>query len=353
MSISEYTRELKKYRTIVNNSYDAIVSLDVNGNISSWNKAAEKILGYKEQESLGQSLKMLSFGDSEKELMETLECLRNDISVVEKEWISLKKDGTPVNLSITMSPIKDDKGIFTGIAATARDITKQKLLEEELRKLDTFNVIGEMAASISHEIRNPMTTVRGFLQILSEKPGTESYKEYFSLMIDELDRANSIITEFLSLSRIKTADFSSADLNSLIYKIVPLLQADAISQNKEIKVISEEIPLLQLNEREIRQLVLNLTRNGLESMEDGGILTIHIYKEGEDVVLAISDQGKGIPDDIINNLGKPFVTSKPNGTGLGLAVCFGIVKRHQATIDVKTSPNGTTFFVRFKEVNMG
>ena len=193
-----------------------------------------------------------------------------------------------------------------------------------------------------------MTTVRGFLQLLSTKEDCLKYEEFFTLMIDELDRANSIISEFLSMGNTRLSNLQELNLNDILSDITPLLQGDAFNENKQIEINTSKVPNLQLNRNEIRQLILNLYRNGLEAMESGKTLTIRTYMENDDVVLAIEDQGSGIKPEVLEKLGTPFFSTKDNGTGLGLGVCYGIAARHNAKIDIETSSSGTTFFVRFK-----
>ncbi len=235
-----------------------------------------------------------------------------------------------------------------GVCCYFKDITEKKQYEQEMKRLSGLDLIGQMAAGISHEIRNPMTTVRGFLQLLSKKDECLAFHEYFTLMIDELDRANSIITEFLSMGNTRGADLSELDLNSIIHDISPLLEADAFNQHKQLQIQLTEIPRLQLNRNEIRQLLLNLYRNGLEAMAERKTLTIKTYMEKDDVVLAVADQGEGINPEVLEKLGTPFFSTKDNGTGLGLGVCYAIAARHRAKIEIETSPKGTTFFVKFQ-----
>jgi len=200
---------------------------------------------------------------------------------------------------------------------------------------------------IISEIRNPMTTVRGYLQLMGAKPWHSAKGSTFNLMISELDRANAIITEFLSLAQAKPTELKSQDLNDLLNKLYPLLEADTFNQNKQISFIPGEIPTLQLNEKEIIQLVLNLTRNGLEAMEETGCLRVESYVEDGKVVLAITDEGCGIPAENLRKVGMPFFTTKDSGTGLGLATCYKIAESHNAKIDIKSNSRGTTFFVSF------
>ncbi|MBB6445465.1 C4-dicarboxylate-specific signal transduction histidine kinase [Bacillus benzoevorans] len=247
-------------------------------------------------------------------------------------------------LEISVYPFDD------GICCYFKNITEKKKYEKEMKRLSGLDLIGQMAAGISHEIRNPMTTVRGFLQLLSTKDECSNFHEYFTLMIDELDRANSIITEFLSMGNTRTTDLQELDLNTIILDISPLLHADASNQNKQIRLeTSSAIPCLPLNRNEIRQLILNLYRNGLEAMSEGKILTIRTYMENGQVVLAVKDQGEGIKLEVLEKLGTPFFTTKDNGTGLGLGVCYAIAARHHAKIEIDTGSEGTTFFVKFEK----
>ena len=231
------------------------------------------------------------------------------------------------------------------ILSIITDITEQKQMEIEMLRMDRLNLVGEMAASIGHEIRNPMTAVRGFLQLFQYKYIED--KEFIDLMIEELDRANGIISEFLYLAKNKMVKLMPLNLNSVLKNIMPLVKASAAIQDKVIKVKMEEVPELLLDENEIRQLIFNLVNNGMESMSLGGEVSIKTSVENDNVVLAVQDQGKGIDKDLLKHLGTPFLTTKEEGTGLGLAVCYRIAARHNAKIEIDTNSTGTTFYVRF------
>lgn len=237
------------------------------------------------------------------------------------------------------------------ILAIARDITEHKQLERDMARLERMNLIGEMAASISHEVRNPMTTVRGFMQLFKGKKEFAGYSEYLDLMIEELDRANGIITEFLSLAKNRAVELKLANLNDIIRSLYPLLQADVLRRGQELSLELDNVSNLLVDEKDIRQLILNLVRNAMEAMESGGQVQIQTVQSGGEVILVVKDQGKGIPLDVIEQLGTPFFTTKEKGTGLGLSVCYRIADRHQAKINFETSDTGTQVFVRFKLVN--
>ena len=249
-----------------------------------------------------------------------------------------------------------------GRVLSFRDITKHKQAENAVQKseekfraemahLERLNLVGEMAAGIGHEVRNPMTIIRGFLQILINKKECMKYWEYYKLMIEELDRANDIITEFLSLAKERLVTRHSNNINVIIKSLLPLIEADAIIANKYIKVELTEIPDFLLDDKEIRQLILNLIRNGIDAMSPGGYLTIRTYIENDDIVLAVKDQGTGIIPEVLKKIGTPFFTTKEQGTGLGLAICYSIAARHNAIINVETSDRGTTFFIRFNNAD--
>jgi PAS domain S-box-containing protein len=238
------------------------------------------------------------------------------------------------------------------VLSAMNDVTQKRQLEKELARLSQMHLVGQMAANIGHEIRNPMTTVRGYLQLLGNKPELIPFRQQFSTMIEELDRANSIISEFLSLAKDKLTEMQPQNMNNIIQSLAPLLDANAITTNKNVLLDLGDIPELLIDEKEIRQLLLNLVSNGLEAMQSGGTLTIKTYLQSSNVVLAVIDEGAGIPPHVLDKLGTPFLTTKEYGTGLGLAVCFSIAARHNATIHVDSSQSGTTFSVKFRPINM-
>lgn len=228
------------------------------------------------------------------------------------------------------------------------NISELRQYQTEMSRLEIFNLIGEMSAGIAHEIRNPLTTIKGFLQLLENKREYYFHKEYFSLMISELDRANNIITEFLSLVKNKPVKKDWLNLNLIILNLLPLIEADAFNTDNYIETDCDQIKPLFADDKEMRQLILNLIRNGLEAMPPGKTLTIRTRMENGMVVLSVIDQGNGLTPEAMEKIGTPFFTTKDKGTGLGLATCYSIAARHNASIDFETGLNGTTFHVRFK-----
>ena len=236
-----------------------------------------------------------------------------------------------------------------GIVISRRDITRQKKMEEEMARLDQLNLVGAVAAGIGHEIRNPMTTVRGYLQLLGSKGAFTEYNSQFALMIDELDRANAIITEFLSMAKDRPIELKMQSVKKIVENIFPLIQADGLILDKYINLELDEVAEIPLDKKEMNQLILNLVLNASQSMSTGGTMIIRTFMDKEEIVLAVQDDGTGIAPEVLEKIGTPFFTTKESGTGLGLSVCYSIVARHNAKIDINTGSNGTTFFVRFKQ----
>lgn len=323
--------------SILDSMTDCFLAIDGNWNYTYINRASEIALGKSSEELLGKKM-------TEIFKINPIVKLKFEQVLAEKRSESFEVISEALNskwLEINAYPSED------GLICYFRDISARKSAEFEIARLDRLNLVGQLAAGIGHEIRNPMTTVRGYLQLLGTKAENLAQKPTYDLMISELDRANSIITEFLSLARTKQTELKYFNLNAIIGKIYPLLEADAFNQNKQIVFISGDIPDLQLNEKELTQLVLNLSRNGLEAMGDRGCLTIKVSLEEETVILSIQDEGSGIPTEDIKKLGTPFFTTKENGTGLGLATCYRIAESHNAKIVIDTCPQGTVFNVIF------
>lgn len=267
------------------------------------------------------------------------------IIIFRELFLKLKNDLTLFAESIVTDSANTYQSKFPEFTPVLNYISQQT---KKMTSLDRLNIVGEMAAGIAHEIRNPMTTVRGLLQFMQRKKEIEHYKENFSLMIDELDRANKIITEFLSLSKDKAFEFHEENLNTIINAILPLLQANILYNNSLLTLNLNPVSTMLADKNSIRQLILNLVKNSLDAMHTGGKITITTTQVDNKINLSIKDSGVGIPSDIQSKLGTPFFTTKENGTGLGLAICYRIVHRHDATLIIDSQLNqGTTCTISF------
>lgn len=228
------------------------------------------------------------------------------------------------------------------------DLTEHKQYEHELQRLSQLHLVGEVAAGIGHEVRNPMTTVRGFLQLMLMQGKNTLEPAYLQVMIEELDRANQIITEFLSLAKDHMVQLKRENLNDLIRKILPLIEADASVTGKIITTHLTDVESIEMDNKQITQLILNFIRNALEATGENGWIQLKTYMQDGRAVLVIEDNGPGIPADVVEQIWKPFYTTKENGSGLGLAICFSIANKHGASIDLSTGKEGTAFYVRFR-----
>lgn len=258
------------------------------------------------------------------------------------QHFEVMNDCSKVPVELKVSPNKD------GILVCVNDISERIEKEREQRYYDRLKVIGEMAAGVAHEVRNPMTTVKGFLQVLAENKDLEKYDSIFKLMVEEVDRVNNIISEFLNLAKNKPVDLKDSNINELITVLYPLLETRALKEGKNITLELGSIPMIKVDKNELRQLLLNMLNNALDAMESGKTVAIITYEENSEVVLCIKDEGRGIPDDLLDDIATPFVTGKEHGTGLGLPICYTIAKRNNAEIDFSTSSKGTTFYIRFR-----
>lgn len=338
-------RSEERFQMIFQNSPDMIIIFRAeNFKILEVNQRFLDVLGFSREELIGCYLGNLIFAEDRKQ--EILDQLSSCTTLQNFEMNLSTKTGEQISTLVSTDIINIDGENCQ--LSVIKNISKEKKLEAKIARLDQLHLIGEMAAGIGHEIRNPMTTVKGFLQLFREKQDFAKYRNRLDLMIEELDRANEIITEFLTLARNKSSVQKKQSLNKIIEAIFPLLQADAMTDDKYIYLDLDELPDLMLDEKEMRQVIHNLVRNGLEAMELKGYVTIKTFMEGEDAVLAVSDKGKGMEPDVLKKVGTPFFTTKDTGTGMGLPVCLSIAERHNASIDIASSSLGTTVFVRFR-----
>lgn len=228
-------------------------------------------------------------------------------------------------------------------------LKRQAAREREENELQKLELVGTLAASTAHEIKNPLTGVKGLIQLLSEKHKDQSDQFYFSVIQQEITRINDIVNEFLILGK-PTADIrKSQDLNEIVKEVHPIIQSESNLYNVDLNLQLSESPLyIHCSKDNIKQVVLNLSKNAIESMQTtGGQLTISIQKVDSNCLLKISDSGVGIPESILDKVYHPFFTNKDTGTGLGLVICKRIVNMYNGTITIdSTEGKGTLVEVR-------
>ncbi|KAA6453128.1 PAS domain-containing sensor histidine kinase [Bacillus swezeyi] len=229
--------------------------------------------------------------------------------------------------------------------AMLRDVTERKELEERLRKSDTLHVVGELAAGIAHEIRNPMTALKGFIQLLKGSI-KEDHSLYFNVITSELKRIESIITEFLILAKPQAIMYEEKDIVKIMQDTMDLLHAQANLDNVQMHLSCRgQIPLIYCEPNQLKQVFINILKNAIEVMPDGGNVYVSIKPKGSDhIVVSLTDEGIGMTEDKLKRLGEPFYTTKERGTGLGLMVSYKIIEEHKGEIEVESEAGkGTTF----------
>ncbi len=248
--------------------------------------------------------------------------------------------------SVNATPVKRRDGEAGGTISVFQDITDRKLLEKEMLQMEKFALVAELAAGTAHEIRNPMTTLRGFLQLLESEfaPGSKGY-EYCKLMIEEIDRANSIIKEFLLLTRPAAPALRETDLHQILDDILLLVESKCLLQNVGLeKVYAPALPPVKGDPVQLKQVFLNLATNAIQAMPQGGSLNIATTGGNGKIYIRFRDTGHGISPGNVEKIFHPFFTTKEQGTGLGLAVSYRIIDAHGGRILVDSTPGGGSTF---------
>lgn len=228
-----------------------------------------------------------------------------------------------------------------------KDITEKLEMEEQLKKSDTLSVVGELAAGIAHEIRNPMTALKGFIQLL-EGSVKEDHSMYFNIISSELQRIDSIINEFLILAKPQSVKFIEKDITEIMKETVAFLNAQAVLHNVQIQTFFErDLPFVYCEPNQMKKVFINLIKNAIEVMTKGGLITVTMESTlDRNIHISIRDEGAGISKDKIKKLGQPFFTTKEKGTGLGLMVTYKIIEEHNGSIMVESELEvGSTFHI--------
>jgi PAS domain S-box-containing protein len=346
-------RERQLYlSTILQDSADAIIGLDLGHRICSWNKGAEKIYGYKEQEVLDKNFSMLvPF-----ELVHSGELEKIDQIVREKGYISnyeterLTKDGKRISIQLTRTLIKDSKGKIIGSSAIVRDVTELKRLKRQISHAEKLSVVGQLAAGIAHEVGNPLTSISSLVQIIQMTTNDTFAKEKLELVKNQINRIAKTIRELVDFSRPSNYEVKLTDLNKVIQDALNIVRYGKKSKDINfVLTLDTDLPRITLVQDQIIQVFINLLLNAVDAMEGKpGEIKISSVSHNQSIQVMVSDNGKGIPDEIKIKIFEPFFTTKKvgEGTGLGLWVSYGIVKNFGGEIDVDSEVGlGSTFTV--------
>ncbi|MFY0759260.1 ATP-binding protein [Metabacillus dongyingensis] len=355
-----YKNLLVETKMILENIQEVVFQTDGEGNFIYLNPAWTDVTGYERTESLYSSFyHYITFEDKKRVKSKLVEYTAAKRAEGKLETSYRKKSGGEFYAHVQFKMYYDNEGYLIGTVGTIQDITDRKLEEREWREMNEhlalksqkLSIAGQLAAGIAHEVRNPLTSISGFLQLIkNEFPDKDTY---FDIIFGEIKRIELVLSEMLVLAKPQAIHFREKNMISILDQVAVLIESNAILHNIQIEksLPSTEI-IVECDENQLKQVFINLIKNAIEALPDGGNIHMSCRLKGEYVIIAIEDDGMGIPKEKISKLGEPFFSTKEKGTGLGLTVCLRIIKDHYGHINVNSSLNkGTTFEVVLPVVN--
>jgi two-component system sensor histidine kinase HydH len=322
-----------------------LIATAADGKIAYFNSAAAKITDLKPEDARGK--------DPEEVLPSGLCGLKAFLEqgqlILEKEMECEFSGRNSVPLSVSAAQIVNEEGAFVGNVLILRDLGEVRRLQEEIHRKEKLAAIGSLAAGVAHEIRNPLSSIKGLAAYFGNKfeQGSED-KQAAEVMSQEVDRLNRVISELLDFARPSELNLKPADVNEVIEHSLRLVQQDSKAKNVEVRWSgSEDIPSVLLDPDRFSQSLLNLYLNAIQAMEQGGILSVRSSLGAHnDIEVEVADTGKGINHDDLDGIFDPYFTTKPSGTGLGLAIVHKIIEAHLGQIKVRSTPGkGTAFTI--------
>src|SRR6202140_3796066 len=346
---------------VVESSQDAIVRKNLDGIITSWNKGAERLFGYAAEEAVGQNITLIIPSDRRGEERAIVERLTRGGRVDHFETVRMRKDGSLLDVALTISPMTDAAGRIVGASKLARDITERKRAEEALRQaqadlayMSRVTTMGELTASLAHEIKQPisaaMTNAKTCLRWLGrDEPDVAEACEAASRLVKDLTRAADIIGRIISLFKKGVLQRELVDVNELIREMIVLLRSEASRYSISIRTeLAEGLPKVMADRVQLQQVFMNLMLNGIDAMKDmgtGGELTIKSQQgDNRQLLISVGDTGVGLVPEQAEEIFNAFFTTKPQGSGMGLPISRSIVESHGGRLwAADNSPRGARF----------
>jgi two-component system, NtrC family, sensor histidine kinase HydH len=341
----EQTRDYT--RQVVANMANGLLSIDPEGRIRSYNRLALELLGLKETAVDGMGLKsVIDFYETG--IHSTLSSCQ---PVFEREYLHRQKSGALMPMTLSVTPILDEKQTCTGAVILLRDLREIKKLEEKVRHSEKLAAIGELAAGVAHEIRNPLSSIKGFARFLAHSLSDRiQEKEYAEIMVKEVDRINRVVNDLLTFARPMEPEPALTDVLELAEHTMRLVETDARSRDIKIRSkINPDLKRFLLDANQITQALLNLMLNALQEVDNGGAIDVgaDVNESGTELNVWVEDNGPGIPRDKKKKIFDPFFTTREKGTGLGLSIVHKIVENHRGEIRVESPLPGKTGGSRF------
>ncbi|MEH7346145.1 PAS domain S-box protein [Bacillus sp. JJ1532] len=344
-------RSRQKYKSLFEYNPDIVFMLNLNGIITNVNPQFKAVTGYDDQRIIGKNIKDSLPLEGQKAIQKAISNILKGECVQKYELKLPHKNGEIITLQCTNLPIIVN-GTIDGIFGYGKDVTHIRQTEERLRRTEKLSVVGELAASVAHEIRNPLTSLIGFVQLLQKE--NEKDHLYHKIMLDELNRINYIAGELLLLAKPQQVQFTRADIHLILFEVISLLQSDANLYNVQIDFISDiQEYTIDCEPNQLKQLFINIIKNAIEASPSKGKVDVYLKpEENGEVPIFVKDKGCGISEKRLEKIGEPFYSSKEKGTGLGLTVSYKIVQSHNGSIVFNSKINeGTEVLIKLPVTN--
>ncbi|MBW1960954.1 MAG: PAS domain S-box protein [Deltaproteobacteria bacterium] len=332
--------------TLVENMPIGLVAVDTQKNIASINAFAESLLHLTGQKVVGKAARNILPDD----LCKQVEMLDQQDGLIEKEFDCTLPDGSKIPLSISAAVLKDESGSSQGYVLLLRDLSEVKSLRQEVERSRRLATVGRLAAGVAHEIRNPLSSIKGFATYFKERyRDIPEDQQTASIMVQEVDRLNRVVSQLLEFARPLSISKKPTSIKSLIEDSLKLVQRQAAEKNITIHTrLSTEPHMVYLDSDKMNQVFLNLYLNAIDAMEKGGELFIELERNGKknQLEIKITDTGAGIKETDMAHIFDPYFTTKASGTGLGLAIAHKIIESHNGEIYATSiQGKGTTFTI--------
>ncbi|MFP4363876.1 MAG: two-component system sensor histidine kinase NtrB [Spirochaetia bacterium] len=348
--VTHITSENELLGMVLESMTDGVIVTDKENKLLFVNKSAERLLPFTYQET--QEDEVWNYIDDGELSSFFKETLAEQSRINDREF-TLQNEGVPQTLSISIMPLVSE-GNIQGNLFHIEDVTDKRSKEARLRRAESLAALTTLTAGVAHEIKNPLGSISIHLQLIEKamkkmEVESDEISHYFEIVNEEVDRLNRIVVDFLFAVRPMDIQTQDSCINYLIHDLIDFLQFELEEADIDISLkLSDKLPYIEIDEKYIKQALLNIIKNAVSAMEEGGTLTIATRVKNNDVVLCISDTGRGIQEEHLSKIFEPYFTTKDFGSGLGLTLVYKIIKEHKGEISVNSKPGeGTTFTIKF------